>query len=500
MVIQLLGAVTPLYFIGESHCLKYTDLFLREAADGSLWSTRVAFLAQTFARDYRDDQLPAEVQAVLVGSGLRTPEGRPAYREVSASAAFLSGLPVAPPICVLFAGDMDVHGLLAQIAQGYDFSLPDDPGYGDDLSRTPIDAALVQAQVDAFLRPFVSAAAELRRKLPRTFIHALPPRTSDDLRAARWTGGTPAPAALRAKLVLLANRRLAALGREFDVEVVGDCAELLRDGYVRPELDIDGVHLGREAALIGVRDLLSRAARASAGAWHPERYEQLAAQAPPRPQPLETDLDVAWRAQGFVHAAVADDVSAFLSGEAAPSARDRFDWCARPGSARAEVLTRSQVEALARLLSAEPAAGLLHAGSDRTLTVAGARRLLAAPGEALSSPVPAGCHRGWLALQETVLQAAGTDAGPVRLAAGSLFVFDPARVQVSLAADGQCEGVELTLTPRLRSAPFRVVSSTFDLPIDPFSYSVADTVAFPGFGNDRVHERAEAFSDEIGPG
>jgi hypothetical protein len=89
----------------------------------------------------------------------------------------------------------------------------------------------------------------MSRDFPEVLIHALPPRTRDDARAARWTGGVTIPRAVRAKLTVLANRVLEGACARAGIAFVGDWEGLVgADGYLRPELDLDGVHLHQRAA------------------------------------------------------------------------------------------------------------------------------------------------------------------------------------------------------------------------------------------------------------
>lgn len=110
-------------------------------------------------------------------------------------------------------------------------------------------------------------------------IHCLPPRSPDEAAAARWTGDVVVPAPVRAKLTVLANRVLAAFCAETGIPFIDTWAELTESGYLRPEFELDGFHLNRQAALVSLDRIAANLFDQTAGTWNASRYRHALNQA-----------------------------------------------------------------------------------------------------------------------------------------------------------------------------------------------------------------------------
>lgn len=244
-----LGRANPIYFIGESHTLPFRDGLFRPQAPGDTFLGRVRFLQSFASRWLEGDGVHPNILKAMQAEQLLDDEGNPAYLakdRLTFRTAEVSGVPVRDPVLVLFAGDLDVFDMLRQTGKGYDFDLPDDPGYGVDRTLTPIPFSAIDMRLRNTFLPFISACGRLREAgFGRVMIHSLPPRP----RAAEMFD-LPGSPGMRVKLTVFANRILrqacANLGMPF-IDVWDD----LTDGlYLRPEFCLkDGVHLTRSAAL-----------------------------------------------------------------------------------------------------------------------------------------------------------------------------------------------------------------------------------------------------------
>jgi hypothetical protein len=251
-----LGRASPVYFVGESHTLPFRDALFQPQAPGDIYLGRVRFL-QIFASRYLEGgAIHPDILKALMGEQLLDEQGNATHlakdRQTFRTAE-VSGVPVREPVLVLFAGDLDVFDMLRQTGKGYDFDLPDDPGYGVDRTLTPIPLSAIDMRLRNAFLPFISACGTLREMgFGRIMIHSLPPRLRD-------IGAVDLPGALqmRAKLTVFANRVLRQASVTLGIPFI-DAWQDLTDGlYLRPQFALnDGVHLTRAAAQFSWRQVI----------------------------------------------------------------------------------------------------------------------------------------------------------------------------------------------------------------------------------------------------
>ena len=362
------------------------------------------------------------------------------------------------------------------------------------------------AQLEQRLAPFVDILRTLRRSFPRLMLHGLPPRGRDDDRAVRWSFGAPCAAAVRAKLTLAANRYLAAACAAIDVAFIDIYDQLSLDGYLRPEFDLDGLHIGRAATEVSLKAVTANLFDRTGPTAHPLRYARALELSPVYDdRPLEDQAG--WAEGGYV---VAD-----LGGRTAAEFEEplRFipeprntracpEWVGHPRAGRAGIAmaepSRALVERAARLLCTGAGRAALQVGEPKELTVTSFRPVELAAGRWTSAavlPSPVGCRRAVLFLGgpgEFVLESvSGGVSARIPARSGSLIVCDSARVWCHLAAgDEAARFIEIALAPRDPRHPFRVIAAGLnEWPADPFHYPVAGMLAFPPFAGDLVHER-----------
>ncbi|MES2128343.1 MAG: hypothetical protein V4463_13830 [Pseudomonadota bacterium] len=494
MSIELLGNVTPILMIGESHSLAFKNILFRP-----LWSTenficRTSFIPALVASEFSvgGSGINPLLADGLKAEGLLDVHLRPSFLYMDPSAAYIAGAPVIAPPLVFFSGDTEMVGLIKMLGQTYDFELPDDPGYGVDRSKQPIPYAAIHAQVAKIIDPFMRAVALLHaHQFSRTMVHCIPPRNISDKKAAVFTGDETTPASVRSKLVIVANRLIASACAQSGLGYIDIWPETIdAAGYLRPEFELDGIHVNRKAALISLDKIAAHLYDRTVGSWNTGRYVQLDAQAEVHAGGEEGQ----WAAHGFAAAHLDVSELAFSYVPADANALARTDWTGWPRSGRAQTAMAEPSDAVLEKVHAllASAHAVLHAGAARELTVASFRPVHVQDTDVLlSAQVPPGTRRAVLQLSDEGrigLETLAGEAVATASRAGTLVVYDPARLRYR--ANG-ANVAEMVLLPRLPDQPFRVVwAGLCEWPADPYQFSVAGMKAVPAFKADSFSYRA----------
>jgi len=508
--VEIIGAVTPIHMIGESHSLIFSNILFRPSGSEDSYLCRTRFFSSLRARQYSvGDELSDDYVDGLVAEGLLDRAYRPVHQYAEPSATFLAGMPLMSPPMVLFAGDLDLHELLRQVGDQFDFLLPDDPGYGVDPTRQIMTYAQVRDHIAGFLAPFCNAVAQLKAaSFDRVMIHCLPPRTPDNDAAARWTDGIVIGAPFRAKLTLLANRLLAEYCEMAGIGFIDTWPDLTENGYLRPEFELDGVHINRKSAMISLDRIADQLFDRTADNWNGIRYGHAATQASRHQAPSPgSNHATQWVQDGLCHGQVVADFTGKHAADLAyglhGNAQARPDWSGRPraglpGLAHAQPSETMLADA-AVLLGQGDASALLHAGVAHDLTVVSFRPARYAPDATAIEPLPAPpeARRALILLSggdrisfETL---AGEPAPCPELAAGGLVVYDPHRLRPRIdAGPHPLDMIELALAPRLAGQPFRVIwAGLCDWPADPYMHSLSGMKAVPAFKDTFFRERSD---------
>lgn len=507
MTVELLGAVAPIHMIGESHSLVFNNLLFR--AEDQTWLCRTRFLAILKAANYlADGNLDTSFVEALIADGILDSELRPAFLHVEPSAAYLAGAPMLAPPMVLFAGDLDLHGLFRQLGNAYDFVLPDDPHFAVDPAKQSMAYADIHAHIAASLAPFLDAVRMLQAVgFTRLMLHSLPPRTPDAEAAAHWTSGALIDAPIRAKLTMLANRLLADFCAETAIPFIDTWPELTEAGLLRPEFELDGCHVNRDSAQISLDKIADTLRDHTVHIANTIRYGHAARQAE-RHAPADThpQYPLHWAQTGLVHDQLdAPDVaklSAGLTFDITGNPQARPDWIGRPRAGHPGLTLAEPSDAwltdAAHIFGHGQASALLHAASKRDLTVTSARPIrYAANATATPLPSPPGTRRALLALTAsnrltfTTVEGEPVAAPPTE--PGTLIVYDPERLQLEVTTGPEAlDLIELAVVPRLSGQPFRIISAGLcDWPADPFLHSVTGMPAAPPFPNATFRERSK---------
>lgn len=239
---------TSLLMVGESHSLPFKGLSF-SAPGGESFTCRTLFFIKLLAQQYSNGDLwNLELINGLVTEGVLDKQGRPAFRAQTPA--------ISPPL-VFFAGDMDLHQILVKMGNKFDFSLPDDPGYDTDGKKQRLAYTVIEQQIATFLAPFLRVMEQFRAgRFDRLMIHALPPRTPDNKAAARWTNGIEIDAPIRAKMTVATNRQLRGFCDKSGIPFIDPWPALTQDGYLKPDYELDGVHVNHAAALVSLERIV----------------------------------------------------------------------------------------------------------------------------------------------------------------------------------------------------------------------------------------------------
>ena len=189
------------------------------------------------------------------------------------NAAQAAGVPLAVPFLLLNCGDIDIRTrLLSLLKDEYDLIPPFETPYAK--TGAPVYSwDLFQDEMKQLLDPFVSGLSHLRQAgFSRVFIQAVVPPTTNNDRFFELHG-YHCPTDVRYKVVCAFNRALAERCKPLNMPVVDVWALVTENGYLKPEFEVDGVHLPPRAAAQHLPKLLEMAINRSGLGTNFVRYE-----------------------------------------------------------------------------------------------------------------------------------------------------------------------------------------------------------------------------------
>jgi len=508
MNVDIAGSISPIYLIGDSHCLQFKEILFNTRQPQLRYRCAVSFFVKLTASDYLvDGAINPMLLAALKAEGVFNDAGEPDWLVPDASSTYLSGRPALSPTMVFFAGEANIQNLIAELGDEFDFELPDDPGYSVDFDKSPAPFSFIQERIESQLAPFVEVMARLRQSFPGLMIHALPPRDRDDDRSSHWSFKIKVAAPVRAKVALAANRHLAEVCGRLNIPFVDPWDDLSVDGFMRPEFGLDGMHINRSAAPImldRIMDAMLDNIRASA---NPTRHSVLRGHSPSYAGPFHP-ASLSWSQDGYLldkllvsEVVALNCESQFQSAET--NARVSPEWIGYPRAGRPGVaLAEPSLEILSRaakLFGSGHPRSILQVGESKDLTIVNFRPVEIPAGASVTAstiPSPPDCRRALLFVGESssivIADASGHVLVQKSVRAGAIAVWDPKRIAIFARARAEpIRVVEMMLMPRYPLHPFRVAwAGLNDWPADPFHYTVRDIVAYPPFETDLVRERA----------
>jgi lysophospholipase L1-like esterase len=270
--------VLPIHIVGDSHALPYKGLMFKEKWTGAWALARSCYISGFAAGDfYRADTgaFHPEFIRFLEFEGL-VRDGRATHLSrdpTDFSIAAAAGQPVRPPLVMIAVGDIDIRAVIMPIlGDRHDFVPPFETVLPV-LDKPLIPWDLIEEAIDRQLAPLIAGLGQLVAcGFSRLYVQAVVPPTRDEA-AVRRLHGYDCPASVRTKLVEAFNRKLAALCRPIGVTVLDNWAALTQDGLLKPDLELDGVHLPPRAARWHVEMLLEHAINCQWFSTNHVRYE-----------------------------------------------------------------------------------------------------------------------------------------------------------------------------------------------------------------------------------
>ena len=312
------GRPMRIFVVGDSHSLPMRDLLVRESLTGRDYLVVGKYITGfTAAGMMQDGELSAELVAALEGEHLLR-NGRfslGSMEQADLAASHAAGVPGSPPLLVITAGDIDLRGdFLNQLRDEYDIVLPFATPYGTNAGARimPYDVALRRAT--AAFQPLTDAIVKLRELgLIRVLVLALAPPSLDQGRFDTLHGFT-CPLDTRYKATVLFNRVLAESCAKAGARFVDVWPDVIDGrGYMRPEYELDGVHMNCKAALLSMRRVLSQAILDSYACVNRNRYElalSLIAKEAPGQVTAEVEAAAAeYHATGICRTAIAPEAA-----------------------------------------------------------------------------------------------------------------------------------------------------------------------------------------------
>jgi hypothetical protein len=254
-----------IYAIGDSHAMFFKNQLVFEKHTGQSFFVKHRYMASPACVPstlYTSTGIDPRIIGFLRNEGLFfNGEVKHYSRSPSMVAeASISGQPAVPPFVILTCGDIAIRSeLLPKLVDNSVVQVPGSP-YNDGLPKgraLPYEA--VASQIDAMARPILHAALELRRiGFPRIFVHSVVPPSCDRALFDKMHGFV-VHKNVHYNIVYLFNKILREICAAHVIDFI-DNWDLVTDekGFRRPGFELDGVHLGTEAATLSVQRILRR--------------------------------------------------------------------------------------------------------------------------------------------------------------------------------------------------------------------------------------------------
>ncbi|HJZ56122.1 MAG TPA: hypothetical protein VKE74_14235, partial [Gemmataceae bacterium] len=271
--------VVPVYVIGDSHALAFSRLTFEEGVTGATFATRARYIPSGFTGAgfwSEAGGLHPELLAALEYEGLLR-NGRAVHfstDRTDLAIAQATEQPQVPPVLIITCGDIDVRGSVVPLLRDDRDFIPPDPTPYPHTDRPLVPFDLVGREIAGRVGSLVRGALKLQAVgFTRTYLHGVVPPTADDARF-RLIHGYDCPAATRYKAARAFNDHLAAECGKNGLPFVDVWPETTTpEGYLRPEYELDGVHLSREAVRITLHKVLRHALGRTYLAANYPRYE-----------------------------------------------------------------------------------------------------------------------------------------------------------------------------------------------------------------------------------
>ena len=260
----------PIYMIGESHCVVFTDRIFRETKHlNETFITRAMYLPGISSHDFVANGQMQRVMGALAGEHLIVGDprgGNAPWVPMHAATNNLhipsvhSKKPHGVPVIVVFAGEIALRSIFLRQLGNADFELPFDVPYLDELPTATttqiVPFQLVFQLANQVLGPLFEGLTTLHNMgFTSLYLHCVPPPTLDDEEFEKINNFF-SPVRLRYKSALLFNRIFRDTSAQRGIRFLDIWDQVTLRGRLNPEFHIDGTHLNVKAAYLTLNALL----------------------------------------------------------------------------------------------------------------------------------------------------------------------------------------------------------------------------------------------------
>jgi hypothetical protein len=262
--LNLIDRPLRLYVVGDSHCLPLRDLIVSDSFTERTYMVFSKYVVGQTASDMsKGGKVSREFLAAIESEEILR-DGHFTFSSLQKNdlaVSFAAGEAALAPLLVISAGDIDLRaGLLPKLSDRYDILLPFKTPYGARKDSQIMPYAVVSKIARAALQPLGDAVEHLTQMgLSRALVLPIVPPTVDQ-RRFEALHGFACPVETRYKATVAFNRTLAEICAASGATFLDIWPEYLdENGYLRPEFELDGVHLNRSASMITVRRIIEAA-------------------------------------------------------------------------------------------------------------------------------------------------------------------------------------------------------------------------------------------------
>lgn len=257
--VEFLARPIPIYIIGDSHVLIYSNLLFQEKKIFKTnFITRSKYCSGLTANNFTDGD--GKLNPILLQA--LSSEFLLDDNEQGVHLAGARDVLVNDPTLVFFCGDIDLrYVFLRQLGPTVDFHLPFNVTDLEQLSSlespTIIPYALVLEQAKKMLHPLLIGLQKLKTMgFQNVFIHNLPPPTLDEAAYQRLNGYS-VPASLRYKATILFNLILEDYANQLELKFLNIWDEVTINNQRNSVFNLDAVHLNKQAAYLSLKKLIA---------------------------------------------------------------------------------------------------------------------------------------------------------------------------------------------------------------------------------------------------
>jgi hypothetical protein len=253
-IIERTFGTTPLYAIGDSHSLCFSNMVFTEEVTGQTFVTRCRYLQAGFTmenfyqphygfhpdfrRELEHEGLVRNCRSVHLSAD-----------KMDLTIAQAQGVPSLAPMLLLTCGDIDLRlFFLPHFKEDRDFVLPGQHVY-ENSDRPLVPSEICRNLVDQRVSLLARALGKLRTSgFSRTFLLGIVPPTNDDALFEK-VNKYRCPRDVRYKAAQLFNTRIAAACQATGVTFIDIWSDLT-------ENELDGVHVSRSATMFALNQVV----------------------------------------------------------------------------------------------------------------------------------------------------------------------------------------------------------------------------------------------------